>query len=99
MGYVTQPTLSMQILKLEEELIITFYNRRIQPIVHSTVGKKVIEQATIAIRNLVKINEHVKMLKNEIRGNLKLVIIPYIIMNGQTAIHILIVQQRITFWP
>lgn len=60
---------SMQFLKLEEELIIAIYNRRIQPIVHSTVCEKVIEQAKIAIRKFADINELVKMLKNEIRSN------------------------------
>jgi LysR family hydrogen peroxide-inducible transcriptional activator len=74
--YVTQPTLSMQIQKLEEELGISIFNRRIQPVIPTNTGKEVIEQARIVIREFNKINEKVKMLKNEIKGQLKVGIIP-----------------------
>ena len=74
--YVTQPTLSMQIQKLEEELGIAIFNRRIQPVIPTNTGKEVIEQARIVIREFNKINEKVKMLKSEVKGQLKVGIIP-----------------------
>jgi len=74
--YVTQPTLSMQIQKLEEELGIEIFNRRIQPVVPTNTGKEIIEQARIVIREFNKISEKVKILRNEIKGQLKVGIIP-----------------------
>jgi LysR family hydrogen peroxide-inducible transcriptional activator len=74
--YVTQPTLSMQIQKLEEELGITIFNRRVQPVIPTSAGKEIIEQARITIREFNKINEKVKTLINQEKGQLKVGIIP-----------------------
>jgi LysR family hydrogen peroxide-inducible transcriptional activator len=74
--YVTQPTLSMQIQKLEEELGIAIFNRRVQPVIPTNTGKELIDQARIVIREFNKINEKVKILKNEIKGQLKIGMIP-----------------------
>ena len=43
--FVTQPTLSMQIQKLEEELDILIFDRSKQPIVPTPLGEKILEQA------------------------------------------------------
>ncbi|MES1219301.1 MAG: LysR family transcriptional regulator, partial [Bacteroidota bacterium] len=52
--FVTQPTLSMQIHKLEKELSIKIFDRSKQPVVPTEAGKQVIEQARkiIAERNV-----------------------------------------------
>ena len=43
--FVTQPTLSMQIQKLEEELDILIFDRSKHPIVPTPLGERLIEQA------------------------------------------------------
>ena len=45
--FVTQPTLSMQIQKLEEELDVTIFNRKKKPIELTSIGVKIIQQAKI----------------------------------------------------
>ena len=42
---VTQPTLSMMIQKLEEELDIKLFDRSVQPVRPTSTGTKIIEQA------------------------------------------------------
>jgi LysR family hydrogen peroxide-inducible transcriptional activator len=44
-SFVTQPTLSMQIQKLEDELSVKIFNRRKKPIELTDVGIKIVEQA------------------------------------------------------
>ena len=43
--YVTQPTLSMQIQKLEAELGVTLFDRRRKPVEATPIGKAVIDRA------------------------------------------------------
>ena len=43
--FVTQPTLSMQVQKLEEELGVTIFNRSTKPLQVTEVGEKVLNQA------------------------------------------------------
>lgn len=74
--YITQPTLSMQIHKLEQELGITIFNRKIQPVVPTKIGEIVVRQARTAIGEFNKIKEQVKVLKNDISGVLRIGIIP-----------------------
>jgi len=42
---VTQPTLSVMVQKLEEELDVKIFDRSIQPVQPTSVGRKIIEQA------------------------------------------------------
>ena len=43
--FVTKPTLSMQVQKLEDELGIKLFNRNTKPITLTTIGEKIIDQA------------------------------------------------------
>ena len=47
--FVTQPTLSMQVQKLEEELDIELFNRKAKPITLTAVGKKIIAQSNVIL--------------------------------------------------
>lgn len=47
---VTQPTLSAMIQKLEDELNTKLFDRTTQPVQPTLTGRKVIEQARIALR-------------------------------------------------
>lgn len=74
--YITQPTLSMQLHKLEEELGLKIFDRSKQPVLPTEQGLAVIEQARkiIAERDLLLEITHHK--KDEVSGLLRLGIIP-----------------------
>ncbi len=74
--FITQPTLSMQIKKLEEFLDVTIFDRSKQPIIPTDVGVQIIEQARIILGESKKIDEIVKNHRNTVEGNLKIGIIP-----------------------
>lgn len=73
---VTQPTLSMQLQKAEEELGIIFFDRSRNPILTTIEGRQIIEQAKIVLREYKKIFSIVEASKNEIRGDFRLGVIP-----------------------
>ncbi len=76
--FVTQPTLSMQIKKLEESLGVVIFDRTKQPVIPTDPGKQIIEQARIVIEESKKIELLVKEVKNDISGELRIGIIPTI---------------------
>ncbi|MFC5282387.1 hydrogen peroxide-inducible genes activator [Pedobacter alpinus] len=74
--FVTQPTLSMQIQKLEELLGVKLFDRSRQPITPTEIGIEVIEQARILLQESYKIKDIIEERKGEISGELKLGVIP-----------------------
>ncbi|MDN3724102.1 LysR substrate-binding domain-containing protein [Aequorivita sp. SDUM287046] len=74
--FVTQPTLSMQIQKLEEELEIQIFDRTKKPIELTNVGKKIVEQARNIVNESERMQDVVDQEKGFIGGNFKLGIIP-----------------------
>ena len=56
-SFVTQPTLSMQIQKLEEELEVTIFNRKKKPIQLTPIGEKIIQQARLIVDESERIND------------------------------------------
>lgn len=74
--YVTQPTLSMQIHKLEKELGIKIFDRSKQPVVATEAGKQMIEQARRIIAEKNVLAEKVQSFKGVLTGELKVGIIP-----------------------
>ena len=74
--FITQPTLSMQIKKLEEDLEVIIFDRSKQPLIPTDVGARIIEQARSVITETEKINNIIKDHKNLISGELKIGIIP-----------------------
>jgi len=77
--FVTQPTLSMQIQKLEDELNIIIFNRKKKPIQLTAIGEKIIEQAKVIVDESNRINDIVDQQKGFIGGDFKLGIIPTVI--------------------
>ena len=77
-SFVTQPTLSMQIQKLEEELNIKIFNRSKKPIELTQIGKKIVEQAKVIVGESNRILDIVHQQKGFIGGEFKLGIIPTI---------------------
>ncbi|MDX1283835.1 MAG: LysR substrate-binding domain-containing protein [Draconibacterium sp.] len=74
--FITQPTLSMQIKKLEEDLEIIIFDRSKQPLIPTDVGSRIIEQARVVIKQSDEINNIVKDHKNQVSGMLRIGIIP-----------------------
>ena len=75
-SFVTQPTLSMMIQKLEDELGVRIFDRSQTPIEPTDVGRKVIEQARASIAQINQIKEIVEEEKGVIKGVFRLAIIP-----------------------
>lgn len=74
--FVTQPTLSTQIQKLEDELGILIFDRSKKPIELTDVGKKIVLQAKNIVNESDRIQDIVDQQKGFIGGEFKLGIIP-----------------------
>ncbi|TDI81638.1 MAG: LysR family transcriptional regulator [Bacteroidetes bacterium] len=76
--FVTQPTLSMQIQKLEDELDILIFDRSKKPIELTAVGKKIVNQAKNIVNEADRMQDVVDQEKGFIGGEFRLGIIPTI---------------------
>ncbi len=76
--HVTQPTLSMMIRKLEEDLGVQIFDRTDQPVVPTPIGIQIIEQAKLTLKQFNRIQELVENEQNLASGNFNLGIIPTI---------------------
>ncbi|MCH5597563.1 LysR family transcriptional regulator [Niabella ginsengisoli] len=74
--FVTQPTLSMQIQKLEEEFEIKIFDRSKQPISTTTAGIEVIEHARQVVTAAHELSSLVESQKGKMKGLLRIGIIP-----------------------
>ncbi|KQS30787.1 hydrogen peroxide-inducible genes activator [Dyadobacter sp. Leaf189] len=75
---VTQPTLSMMIRKLEEELSVKIFDRTKQPIVPTGIGREIIDQAKTILRETSRMNEIAKHFNGDLSGELRVGVIPTI---------------------
>jgi len=76
--FVTQPTLSMQIQKLEDELDVVIFNRKKKPIQLTEIGEKLVDQAKVIVNESQRINDIVDQQKGFVGGDFRLGIIPTI---------------------
>ena len=74
--FVTQPTLSMMIKKLESEHDIIIFDRTRQPVVPTEIGKQIIQQARVILNETKVLDEILSEYKNTITGDLSVGIIP-----------------------
>lgn len=74
--FVTQPTLSMQIQKLEEELDVKIFDRSKQPVVPTETGIELIEQARKILGEKSRLLDTVQHRKGIVTGELRIGIIP-----------------------
>ncbi|MBI5372522.1 MAG: LysR family transcriptional regulator [Sphingobacteriales bacterium] len=74
--FVTQPTLSMQIQKLEEELGVKIFDRSKQPVVPTVTGTEIIDQARAILAGRNQLLETVQERKGMLVGELRIGIIP-----------------------
>lgn len=73
---VTQPTLSMQIQKLEEELGVLIFDRSKKPLKSTEIGDIVVNQGRELLAVSKKINDAVLDFKGVLAGELRIAIIP-----------------------
>lgn len=76
--FVTQPTMSMQVQKLEDDLGVKLFDRSRQPVIPTEIGTEIIEQARIILKESKKIKELINNRKGGIEGELRIGIIPTI---------------------
>lgn len=74
--FVTQPTLSMQIQKIEEELKIIIFDRSKKPIQLTEIGHKIVNQAKNIVNEADRMKDIVEQQKGFIGGEFRLGIIP-----------------------
>jgi LysR family hydrogen peroxide-inducible transcriptional activator len=74
--FVTQPTLSMQIQKLEEELGIKLFDRNKHPIAITAIGEAIVAQARIGLSEVDKIHELIQSQQNNMMGTFRIAVIP-----------------------
>lgn len=74
--FVSQPTLSMQIQKAEEELGVKIFDRSKQPVIPTELGRELIDQARKIIAEKNVLDELVQRKKGLVTGELKIGIIP-----------------------
>lgn len=80
-SYVTQPTLSMQIHKLEDELGITIFDRSKSPVIPTEIGEKIIKEAKEILKQSKHIEDIASISEDGLRGTFRVGIIPTIAPN------------------
>jgi LysR family transcriptional regulator, hydrogen peroxide-inducible genes activator len=74
--FVTQPTLSMQIQKLEEELGVKIFDRTKQPVIPTEIGASIIAQARVVLREAMAVRQLIAEQKDTMTGEIRIGIIP-----------------------
>lgn len=77
-SFVTQPTLSMMIQKLEDELNIKIFDRSQLPVQPTPIGVQIINQARVIVSQVKQIKEIIQEEKGIVQGVFRLGIIPTI---------------------
>lgn len=75
-SFVTQPTLSMMIQKLEDELGVKIFDRSQLPVQPTEIGRRIIDQARVAVAQVNQIKEIINEEKGIVKGVFRLGIIP-----------------------
>ena len=69
---VSQPSLSMQVQKLEKKLNTKIFDRSKKPIETTEIGEKLIKQFQIIVSESLKVKDLINYQKNKIIGNLNI---------------------------
>lgn len=76
--FVTQPTLSLAIKKLEDQLGVELFERKKNDVIVTAAGERIIEQAKRVLAEATKLTELAQGVKDPLSGPLKLGVIPTI---------------------
>lgn len=74
--HVTQPTLSMQIQKVEDEIGYPLFDRLKKPVAPTAKGQRFIQQAKILLHEHLKLMDLSRSQSGEVQGEIRLGIIP-----------------------
>lgn len=74
--HVTQPTLSAQLAKFEDEIGVILFDRSVQPIVPTAEGSAVITQARVVVAEFRKIKAIASGASQEVAGDFTIGVIP-----------------------
>lgn len=104
--FVSQPTLSVAVKKIEDELGLTLFERHQHEISITPIGQIIINQAEVVLNETNILKELAKQNKDELSGELKLGVIytvgPYLlpklipVINKQVAELVLIIEEDYT---
>ncbi len=104
--YVSQPTLSVAVKKLEDELDVTIFERHQHDVTITPVGQRIIDQAMLVLEQASSIKAIAEEGKDQLKGTLKLGIIytigpfllPHLIplLNRETPDLVLIIKEDFT---
>jgi LysR family hydrogen peroxide-inducible transcriptional activator len=76
--FITQPTLSMQLQKIEAELGVQIFDRSKVPVVPTAEGVEIIQQARVILKEVERLSEVTQERQGEVVGELRLGILPTI---------------------
>ncbi|MEM9340850.1 MAG: LysR family transcriptional regulator, partial [Bacteroidota bacterium] len=74
--FVTQPTLTLQLKKLEEEIAVVLFDRSSQPLEVTSMGEVFVTKAKRILKEIDELKELVNEDRNEMEGDYKVGIIP-----------------------
>lgn len=74
--FVTQPTLSAMVQKIEDELGVKFFDRSRQPIVPTEAGERLLPQVRAILREVERLREMAREEEHSLTGELRIGIIP-----------------------
>lgn len=74
--HVTQPTLSMQVRKLEDDLEVMLFDRSSHPVEPTVIGRKVLEQSALVISQAQRLRALIHEERETVQGQLRLAVIP-----------------------
>lgn len=104
--FVSQPTLSIAIKKLEDELGVALFERRQRDVALTPVGRRIVAQAMLVLDQANLIKSIAEEDKNQLKGTLRLGVIytigpfllPYLIplLNRQTPDLVLVIEEDFT---
>lgn len=78
-SFVTQPTLSMQIMKLEKELGVEIFDRSSHPIKLTQIGEIIATQAKRILKEADKLEQIINEEKGLLEGDFKIGVLPTIL--------------------
>lgn len=78
-SFVTQPTLSMQIMKLEKELGVEIFDRTSHPIKLTQIGEIIATQAKRILKEADKLEQIINEEKGLLEGDFKIGVLPTIL--------------------
>jgi LysR family hydrogen peroxide-inducible transcriptional activator len=74
--FVSQPTLSTQVKKLEEELGVTLFERTNKRVLPTPTGQRLIVQARVILEEIDKLRQMAQQVRDPMAGPLRLGVIP-----------------------